>query len=77
MARPSAAKRGYGRRWQRLRLMVLSRDPICVKCNSPSEEVDHIIPKPNGDDSMDNLQGLCKSCHSSKTMKEMRAHEKF
>ena len=36
-------------------------------------EVDHIVPKSaGGTDAMDNLQALCKSCHSRKTAKEGR-----
>ena len=27
--RASACKRGYDRRWERLRKMILARDPIC------------------------------------------------
>lgn len=70
--RESAPKRGYGRRWGRLRGMVLHRHPICP-CGAPATEVDHIMPKSaGGDDRMDNLQALCKSCHSAKTMKELR-----
>ena len=68
--RPSAAKRGYGRSWQRLRKMVLARHPICP-CGAAATEIDHIVPKSEGgDDSADNLQALCKSCHSSKTLRE-------
>ena len=74
--RPTPYKAGYGRRWQRLRLMVLARDPICKICNrEPSVDVDHIIPKEDGGpDSMENLQGACHSCHSKKTMKERNDH---
>ncbi|MCK4609492.1 MAG: HNH endonuclease, partial [Gammaproteobacteria bacterium] len=47
--RGSAAKRGYGRRWQRLRAAVLSTDPICCMCHSEvATVVDHIIPKRMG-----------------------------
>ena len=61
-----------------LRAMVLARDPLCVECLKsgelePSTEADHIRPH-NGDwdlfTDMDNLQGLCKSCHSRKTKRE-------
>ena len=70
--RPNAAARGYcSARWKRLRLLVLHRDPVCrwPGCQSPSQEVDHITPKSRGgDDSMDNLQGLCRIHHSAKTV---------
>jgi len=70
--RGSAAARGYGRRWQRLREMVLARDPLCkiaILCDgmAPSVDADHILRKPLGDDSMENLQGACHACHSYKT----------
>ncbi|MCB0190629.1 MAG: HNH endonuclease [Anaerolineae bacterium] len=68
--RPSASGRGYGRRWQRLRLMVLRRDPICRVdgCDKASTDVDHIVPRRDGGpDTMENLQGLCHSHHSKKT----------
>lgn len=75
--RPSAAKRGYGRRWGRLRRMVLSSQPKCsgwpkgTKCWSAANEVDHIVPKVDGgSDQLSNLQGLCKPCHSRKTLEE-------
>ena len=71
-ARPTSTGRGYGAAWRRLRLAILRRDPICRACNvSASEEVDHIVPKKRGgQDTMENLQGLCKPCHSRKTALE-------
>ena len=74
--RASPSRRGYGRRWQRLRMMVLRRDPICTVpgCLQSSTDADHIVPKRDGGtDSMDNLQGLCKRHHSRKTRLEGRA----
>lgn len=74
--RGSAAQRGYDRRWQRLRLMHLRANPLCVEClkhgiTTQASEVDHIRPKRDGgDDSDTNLQSLCKPCHSRKTMRE-------
>lgn len=74
--RGSAATRGYDRRWQKLRLMHLRAHPVCVECLrhglvTLANEVDHILPKRmGGDDSDTNLQSLCKSCHSQKTMRE-------
>jgi 5-methylcytosine-specific restriction protein A len=56
-------------RWQRLRVMVLRRDPICQQCGrAVSTDVDHIIDLDlGGQDTMGNLQGLCHACHSRKT----------
>jgi 5-methylcytosine-specific restriction endonuclease McrA len=95
--RGSSCKRGYGRRWEKLRKLVLHRDPLCtlrnkvlqfaantdipeplrrelaarsaLLCNGMnlSAHVDHFIPKPAGDDSENNLNGGCASCHSIKT----------
>ena len=71
--RGSAASRGYGRRWQRLRKLVLARQPICQwpNCMTEATEVDHIKPRRRGgDDSLANLQALCKAHHSLKTVRE-------
>ena len=76
--RGSAASRGYDRRWQRLRTMVLASSPLCVMCLAenrvtPATEVDHIRPLADGGDhSEDNLQPLCKSHHSRKTARDVR-----
>ena len=73
--RASAHKRGYDRRWRRLRLLILNRDPICMEhgCNQPSTDVDHIKPKAEGgSDDAANLQGLCHRHHSAKTVREGR-----
>jgi 5-methylcytosine-specific restriction protein A len=60
--------------WYQVRLVVLARDPICVECkHAATEEIDHVIPARaySGDFyDPDNLQGLCRSCHSSKTAVE-------
>jgi len=70
--RGSSAQRGYGARWQRLRPIIIARDPVCKACGrKPSTEVDHIKPKAaGGTDEMENLQGLCKPCHTKKTYAE-------
>ncbi len=71
--RPNAAQRGYCKAaWKRLRRRVLRRDPFCVKCErAVATEADHITPRAQGgDDTMGNLQGLCRPCHSRKTREE-------
>ena len=56
--------------WRQLRAQVLARDPICKLCGrAPSTEADHKTPKAQGgQDTMENLQGACKPCHSRKTV---------
>jgi 5-methylcytosine-specific restriction protein A len=78
--RGNSAERGYGARWRKLRRLVLHRDPFCRVCSARwyidetgplvvTSEVDHIVPKrAGGSDSASNLQGLCKPCHSRKTL---------
>lgn len=68
--RGSAASRGYDRRWRRLRSMVLASDPLCAECArrglvSMATDVHHVIAKRDGgQDTLDNLEPLCHSCHS-------------
>jgi 5-methylcytosine-specific restriction protein A len=70
--RPSAHKRGYGSRWQKLRALVLAQDPLCRDCLErglvvAATEVDHVVSKAKGGgDELANLVGLCKSCHAKK-----------
>ena len=76
--RESSSERTYDHRWQKLRKIVLARDPICVSCKAaPSTEVDHITPRPPAqhaaDVTVEELQGLCKPCHSRKTRAEQAA----
>lgn len=76
--RPSASKRGYGSKWQRISKIYLRRNPMCVKCMhngrfNPATVVDHIIPHRNRPELMwdeSNFQALCKSCHDKKTWTE-------
>lgn len=76
--RPSPSRRGYDRRWQRLRKMHLARYPLCVDCAArgivtAATDVDHIIPlAADGTHADDNLQSLCHSCHSRKTAMAQR-----
>ncbi len=59
----------YGPHWRCIRRWVLLRDFRCRLCGRvPATEVDHIIPRRSGgSDAMENLMGVDKSCHSSKT----------
>lgn len=65
----TASARGYGRRWRKIRLMVLARDPVCVICHrAASTDADHIVPRAEGGtDALGNLRGLCHACHSRRT----------
>ncbi len=61
-------------RWRRLRLLHLRESPLCVHCErrgntSAANEVDHIVAIERGGAAFDrdNLQSLCKTCHSRKT----------
>ena len=63
--------------WQKLRKQVLNRDNwLCRECArngriSAASQVDHIIPlAKGGDNSLGNLQSLCKKCHALKTARE-------
>jgi len=58
--------------WKQLREQVLQEEPICRICGKrASTEVDHIISLPQGSKERWNLQGVCKSCHSAKTRREV------
>ncbi len=73
--RGSAYQRGYDKRWEKIRKIFLSKNPLCVECKSKgiredATDVDHIIPHRFNSvifDDKQNLQALCKSCHSRKT----------
>lgn len=66
----------YDRHWRKLRRVALERDDyICQECHKPAGEsahVDHITPIAAGGErlDLDNLQTLCRSCHSVKTRRE-------
>jgi 5-methylcytosine-specific restriction protein A len=74
--RPSAAARGYGHVWRKLRRLVASECPaVCVRCGyaGPSREMhlDHIRARSKGgSNDTDNLQWLCRWCHTDKTNRE-------
>jgi len=66
--RGSAAKRGYGPSWRKIRASHLSIEPTCRRCGKPGKHVDHITPKRRGGtNDPGNLQTLCAACHGAKT----------
>ena len=74
--RASASQRGYDARWRRLRALALAMQPLCAEClrhnlTTAATEVHHIDAKRRGGlDVLENLESLCKSCHSRKTRQE-------
>lgn len=65
----------YGtKRWKAARRKCLSRDRYtCQDCRRFGNEVDHVVPLAQGGlpFALNNLQTLCKPCHSRKTAKEV------
>lgn len=66
------------RPWARKRQAALRRDNyLCQRCaqqgrTTAATEVDHIVPLARGGaDDLDNLQSLCRDCHSAKTDEDM------
>ncbi len=71
--RGTATQRGYGANWRRLRNWYIKTHPLCATCEAKGRlvaatDVDHIVPRSKGgEDDEDNLQSLCRHCHSTKT----------
>lgn len=72
--RGSAAERGYDHHWTKLRNAFIKVNPLCAHCLiqdrvTLAAEIDHIRPLAQGGARLDpdNLQALCRSCHSLKT----------
>ena len=70
-------QQGYGNAWDKLRLRVLRRDNyLCQNCLKTdratiAKDVDHRVPKAKGgSDAMENLQSLCRTCHTTKTIED-------
>ena len=79
--RGKTAARGYDGAWVKLRRMFLRGNamagiephPLCCACGRPASEVDHKIPisqRPDLRLDPENLQAMCKPCHSRKTALE-------
>jgi len=65
------AKLRNNKAWQDIRKEVLEYNPYC-ECGNIATEVDHIVAIRNGgDNDPSNLQAMCKSCHSRKTLSEV------
>jgi len=59
--------------WRRLRRIKLETNPLCEDCGKvKATTADHIVPIKQGGAALDiaNLQSLCGSCHSKKSVKE-------
>ena len=76
----SKAKRIRGTRGDKIRAVVLSHSPLCVRCLTRGRvreavEVDHIVALVNGgEESLSpfvNRQSLCKQCHVEKTNEDL------
>lgn len=74
--KPDAPRRTAGRRLQAQRAALFARQPLCVECERRGMVVlatqrDHIVPlAEGGTDDEDNVQGLCRPCHQSKSIAE-------
>jgi 5-methylcytosine-specific restriction protein A len=67
-SRASCSDRGYDWRWHKLRNTVLSRRPMCERCYAAGRQgvpakVVHHIDHNQRNNSMHNLQPLCRDCH--------------
>jgi 5-methylcytosine-specific restriction protein A len=66
----------YNWDWRKFRERYVKEHPLCIYCLkqdklTPTQEVDHIVPHLGDKDLFwdeKNLQALCKSCHSKKTV---------
>ncbi len=70
--RPNSRRRGYTAEWEKIRKRFLLEHPLCVVCGREATQVDHRIPlSAGGTHDEANLQAMCVSHHSSKTMREL------
>ena len=66
--------------WRRLRNLKLAEDPLCERCTErglivPAYEVHHVIEidlRPDLALEYNNLESLCKTCHSRETASKGR-----
>ena len=69
------------RRYRRFRRRMLRGNPLCALCLAegrtvPATELDHIVPRHRGGQTMDknNVQPLCADHHRTKTAKDLGVH---
>lgn len=72
-----AYKKYKSKKWRSFRELYLAEHPLCEnfeECHNFAEHVDHIKRIESEDDVLfydeNNLQALCKRCHSRKTAKQ-------
>lgn len=77
--RPTAGKRGYDRAWAKFSRLYRNLNPFCVRCGAFAQCVDHITPLSLGGAKYEesNLQALCLSCHSKKTLEDGSHGDRF
>ena len=64
--RPGRVSFYDSKRWRTIRARHIGRNPECVACGRAATECDHISGD-HTDNRPENLQALCKACHSRKT----------
>ena len=70
-------------KWRKCRDKYVKQNPLCEKCKEngktvEADEVDHIIPVKVRFDlrfDFENLQSLCKRCHSIKSRKDRQEYD--
>lgn len=75
--RPNSRQRGYDHHWEHTRAAFLAACPTCERCADKATEAHHIDglgPRgPRGFD-WENLEALCKPCHSRHTATQHARH---
>jgi 5-methylcytosine-specific restriction enzyme A len=63
--RGTAAQRGYGQHWRKIRARFLRKYPRCARCGAVATVAHHIKRvRDGGRHTEDNLMALCAACHS-------------
>lgn len=72
--RGTPAQRGYDARWRKIRLQVLTNEPLCRFCMergiyNQANVVDHVDGNSRNNDRV-NLRPCCKRCHDQRTARD-------